>query len=193
MRNWAVAVGILLLASLAAAQTSVTPSWFATNRNDWSATAPLINAPVIQLAAPPDQVGATSGTAGNTVGASASAPLNLGVTGSAVMMPGIWTTSAYSLAEAPPSGSSQGLTTEAGSRGLNLGAAAFDSAYDFPDLGQASLAQFASRAKKNEQHHSAKVYTNDDVQRLKEQQETAGKPSAPQPPSTPAPPSAPPQ
>jgi len=187
MRTWTLALGILLLATLAAAQTSITPSWFATNRYDWSATAPLVSAPLFQLANPSAQIGATSGTAGNAVGASASAPLNLGVSGSAVMVPTVWSAPAFSLAESQPNTVGPSATADTSSRGLDLGAAEFNSAYDFPDLGQPSLAQIAAiRRKSSAEPHSAKVYTNDDVQRLKEQ-ETPSKPNA-EPPAPPVPP-----
>jgi hypothetical protein len=185
MRIMALGFGILLLGNMAAAQANATSSWFATNRYDWSATAPLVNAPILQLATSPAQIGATTATAGNAVGASASAPVSLGVSGSAVMMPTLWSAPAFTLTESQPNAGS--AAANADSRGLELGAAEFDSAYDFPDLGQHNLAQMAVNIKKGAgARHPAKVYTNEDVQRLKDQ-EKSSQPNSPAQPSIPPP------
>jgi hypothetical protein len=184
MRNILFASGVLLVAvSLAAAQTTVTPSWFASNRYEWAATAPLVNTPVIQLDNPTMQAGASNATAGNAAGASANTPLNLGISTSGSTMPYAWTTPMLLSAPQGAEPSTAGRSS-AGNSAIDLGAAAFDSAYDFPNLGQQSIAQIAAETRKRAEQHATKTFTNDDVSRLKSQVNTpppASQPSSPQP------------
>jgi hypothetical protein len=183
MRNTLFAAGVLLAASLAAAQTTVTPSGFASNRYDWASTAPLVNTPVIQLDNPTMQAGASNATPGNAAGASATTPLNLGISTSGSTMPYAWTTPMLLSAPQRAEPSTAGRSS-AGNSGLDLGSAAFDSAYDFPNLGQQSIAQIAAETRKRAEQHAAKTFTNDDVSRLRDQVNTpppASQPATPKP------------
>jgi hypothetical protein len=177
MRTTMFSAGILLVASLAAGQATVTPSWFATNRYSWEPTAPLVNTPTLQLNTPQMEVGASNATADNAAGATAAAPLDLGVTASGSTLPYTWTTPM--LIAAPQTAPSRGVDVAARSAGLDLGAAEFDSAYDFPNLGQQSIAQIAAETRKRAEQHAAKAYTNDDISRLKNQENPAPRPASP--------------
>jgi hypothetical protein len=166
MRNL-LAVGIILTAGFVTAQTTVTPSWFASNRYDWSTAVPLVNTPVVQLGTPAMEAGASNATAGNAAGATANTPWNLGVTTSSSIVPYAW--AAPMMVGEPQRGTAASDNSAGRSASLDLGAAEFDSAYDFPTLGQQSLAQVAAATRKRVEQHANKTYTNEDISRFKEQ------------------------
>lgn len=156
-----------LLAISLHAQTFVTPSGFASNRADWqSMNMPLLSTPVLDIGtASQSPVGASNATIGNAVGAS-NATMSLGVTSSAIMSP---SPIVYSVPVLTPMPMAQPAPeAPATTQGhVSLGAASFNTAYDFSDLGGRSLAEVARLSKQRAQQHPAKVYTNESIQQLK--------------------------
>jgi hypothetical protein len=174
MRMSMLAVSVLAMFGFAAGQVSVTPSGFASNRFAWEPTVPLVTTPVVSLPNPIPQVGASNATLGNAAGATSAAEPNLGVTGTVLALPAMPALPVGQAAAAPvPIASND-------SRAFDWGAAEFNSAYDFPDLAGRSLAELAAQTRSQAQR-PAKVFTNDDVERLKQQapQPKPGTPSSP--------------
>ena len=178
--------GLVLVVALATisvqAQVWVTNTGFASDRMLWGVPNSLrITTPVIDLqTTSPAAVGATNGTSGNIAGASNATLANVAVGSSATITPAMMVAppSAPGEPESPPQ-------ETAAHQALNLGAASFESAYDFPWLGNQSLAQVAARTRERTKSHTAKkTFTNDDVARVKQQQEQQ---ENPQPPANPPP------
>lgn len=177
--------GLVLVVTLATisvqAQVWVTNTGFASDRMLWGVPNSLrITTPVIDLqTTSPAAVGATNGTSGNIAGASNATLANVAVGSSATITPAMMVASPSAAEpESPPQ-------ETAAHQALNLGAASFESAYDFPWLGNQSLAQVAARTRERTKSHPAKkMFTNDDVARVKQQQEQQ---ENPQPPANPPP------
>ena len=158
----------------AQAQTWVTNTGFASNRMIWNMpNAPLIGTPIVDWATPasPSPAGATSATPGLAVGASNATVVDLGVVSTAIMTPPV--TLPVSVASVPAEGASAapGGQTLAQARGpaLDFGIGTFNNAYNFPSLNGRSLAEVAKEIRQEvKQHPAHKVYTNDDIARLKQ-------------------------
>ena len=173
---------LLLLATLAVipayAQVYVTNSGFASNRADWQlSNMPLLNTPIVDLgSASAGSVGATNATAGNLAGAS-NATVPLGVSSSAMMnLAPVYGLPMVPAPMVPMETSANPSSNQPGQ--LSLGAASFNSAYDIPTLGGRTLAEVAKMTKERAQQHPTKIYTNDDIQKLKPPTNTTPEPAA---------------
>jgi len=170
-RSAVLVVSVFFVAISLQAQTFVTPSGFASNRADWQGmNVPLLSTPVLDIgAASQSPVGATNATTGNAAGAS-NATMAVGVTSSAMMSPSPLLYSVPVLTSTPmvqPAPLAASESSAASASRVSLGAASFNTAYDFSDLGGRSLAEVARLSKERAQQHPAKVYTNDSIQQLK--------------------------
>jgi len=160
-------MGLLLAVSVVPSQAQlVVNSGFASYGPNWGVpNVPLISTPILDLGTATSVAGASSGTAGNVVGASNATISSPSVSSTAVMtapqmlFPG-WLSSA-----APTESASE---TSGGERRLDFGAAEFNDAYDFPSLGGRSLAEVATETRARVRAHANRVYTNDDILRLKQ-------------------------
>jgi hypothetical protein len=169
MRRLALIAGLIVVSSLTLqtqAQVWVTNTGFASDRMIWGIpNVPLISTPIIDLQ--PSFVtaaGATNATAENTAGASNATLENYGP--EPVMSSRF---GPHGRAIGEPEGT-PGM--RAHQHRLDMGGASFESAYDFPDLGGQSLAEVTARARQYAMSHRAKrTFTNDDVNRVKQQQE----------------------
>lgn len=162
-----IALAVAVAVVPAYAQVYVTNSGFASNRADWQvANMPMLTTPIVDLgSASAGSVGATNATAGNIAGAS-NATVPLGVTSSAMM--NLAPVYGFPIVNAPMAPMQTSPNAPSGDTGRpSLGVATFDSAYDFPSLGDQTLADVAKLTKEHAQQHPSKVYTNDDVQKLK--------------------------
>ena len=144
------------------AQTVVTNSGFASNRMEWGVpNVPLISTPILGLGTSTSVAGATGGTAGNVIGASNATISNPGVDSTIQMALPQTLFAGVVPAEAAADSSPTGHR-------FDFGAAKFDDAYDFPSLGGRSLAEVAAQTRAHIRAHAKRVYTNDDISRLKQ-------------------------
>ena len=162
----------------AQAQTWVNNTGFASNRMIWNMpNAPLIGTPIVDWATPasPSPVGATSATPGLAAGASNATVVDLGVVSTAIMTSPV--TLPVSVAGVPAVATVEGASAAPGgqtlaqARGpaLDFGIGTFNNAYNFPSLNGRSLAEVAREIRQEvKQHPAHKVYTNDDIARLKQ-------------------------